>query len=251
MRQFVEDAILSWPDCPATGYAPQQLITSGGYYDGEWRGTELVRTLGRPYHFSEFPPGQDPEEKVYKPERHAITGPWTDYRPQQRWQRIDELPIDLRERNYSDRAYVYSGGGTEGPIPFAKSQVNGPGHVAASVFSVSTHREEAHRVDYVDFTDGARRLRFGGVRSSFWIGGLWQLEENSVREGKWRPPSAPLSPDLITWRILRDAGESGLRPGESVRITGAWIFQRFFGDAQRSTEMLLKQSGVERITSRN
>lgn len=239
MRQFVEDALLSWPDCAATGYAPQQLLATGGYYDGAWRGPELLRILERPYRFYEFPPGQDASDKVYKPERDPVTGPWSDYRSQQRWQRTDRLPVDLAERNYGDYSYVYSGGSSEEPIPFTKRQVDGTGELAASVFNVTMHREEAHRVDYADFSDGERRLRVRGVRSSLSIGSCWPLAAESVREGKWRPPSAPLMPlDLATWRSLRDAAESGLRGGEKVTVTGVWIFERFFGATTRKTELL-------------
>src|SRR5215210_1832535 len=53
LRQFVEDALISWGDTDASGPAPQRLVTSGGNYDGLWRGAELVRTVDRPLHYDE------------------------------------------------------------------------------------------------------------------------------------------------------------------------------------------------------
>lgn len=237
MRQFIEDAVLSWPDCAATGYAPQQLATAGGFYDGEWRGSALVRTLERPYWMYEFPPGPSPDDKVRKPEREPVTGPWTVYRPQQRWRRTDDLPVGLPERPYGSQQYVYSGGGSEPPIPFAKAEVDGPGHLAASVYNVTYSREEARRTDYADYTDGKRRLRLRGIRSALSLGSYFPIDLDAPASGKWNPREAPLTPpDLATWRVLRDAAESGLRPGESVTVTGVWIFDRFFGATTRKID---------------
>jgi hypothetical protein len=174
---------------------------------------------------------------VYKPEREPVTGPWTDYRPQQRWTRIDDLPADLPERPYGAQQYVYSGGGSEPPIAFAKAQVDGPGRLAASVYNVTYSREEARRTDYADYTDGKRRIRLRGVRSALSLGNYFSVDLDAPASGKWNPREAPLMPlDLASWRILRDAGESGLRAGESMTIGGVWIFDRFFGVATRKTE---------------
>jgi hypothetical protein len=229
MRQFLEDAILSWPDTDPTGAAPQQLIASGGYYDGEWRRAELVRTAERPFHFDEFLREADVED-------------WTPYAAQVRWERSDDLPVGLAERNYGDMGYVYSRGEEEVPIAFAKRQVAGEDTLAASVYSVSYHREERHRTDYADYRNARGRLRVPGVRSAFALGSIWLLDEDAAPQGDWRPGKG-IRPTLPTWRALRDAAESGLRPGEQVSVTGAWIFNRFFGGPKRTTA-LSRQAAV-------
>lgn len=227
LRQFLEDALLSWSDCDLTGIAPQQLIATGGFYDGRWRGDELTRTLIRPFHY---------DETVRDPD----VGDWSAYRPQAIWRRTDDLPPDLPERNYSSYSYVYArGGDAEPPIAFAKMAIQGRARLAASTYWIIVHRDEAERHDHADYSDGRERLRFQGVRSNFELGRVWSLDANAPSDGKWNPSKAQqLRPDIATWRKLRDAAESGLRPGEDVTLSGAWIFDRFFaGFATRKTAL--------------
>jgi hypothetical protein len=227
MRQFIEDAILSWADCEQTGPAPQRLVTSGGFYDGLWRTAELVRTIDRPLHY---------DETVREPD----TGEWMDYAPVEQWRRADDLPVDLAERRYGEPNYVYGGGGRdEAPIPFEKERLSDAARLAASGLSISFHREEAHRADYADFVEGETRLRVEAVRSTFALGRVWPLGADAPSHGEWNPTkAAAVRPDLATWRGLRDAAESGLRAGETVTVTGVWLFDRFFGSfATRRTEL--------------
>lgn len=70
LRQFVEDALLAWPDCLQTGPAPVSLYLVGGWYDGEWCGDVSQRLLSAPRRDRE--PSGDPV-------------PWVPYRPAPRW----------------------------------------------------------------------------------------------------------------------------------------------------------------------
>ena len=228
LRQFVEDALLCWGDTDSTGPAPQRLVASGGFYDGTWRGAELVRTVDRPLHYDET-------------EREPVLGPWSDYRPQQQWRRTDSLPIDLPDRVYDTYRSDFSRSSpleSEPPIQFRKENLDGNGSLNASVWTVSYHRDEVYRTDFADYRAPDAWVRLIGVRSRFSLGGVWELDEESAAAEKWRPASwTPSAPSLGLWRSLRDAAQSGLRPGESVTITGAWIFNRFFGGPTRSIEL--------------
>jgi hypothetical protein len=48
MRQFLEDALLSWGDGRAAGPVVQSVETYGGWYGGQWRGRRLRRLMSRP-----------------------------------------------------------------------------------------------------------------------------------------------------------------------------------------------------------
>ena len=231
LRQFVEDALLSWGDTDSTGPAPQRLITRGGYYDGIWRGPELVRTVDRPLHY---------QETVEEP----VLGPWSDYRPQGQWRRTDSLPIDLPEReypnHYGDPRYKYgtSPTDTEPPIQFRKEMLDGTGSFHASAWHVGHHRDEVFRTDFADYRAADGWVRLAALRSRVSLGRVWELDEDSAAVQKWQPrPSLGAAPPLALWRSLRDAAQGGLRPGESVTTTGAWIFNRFYGGPDRSIEL--------------
>ena len=231
LRQFVEDALLSWGDTDPTGPAPQRLVTSGGYYDGVWRGTELVRTVDRPLHY---------DETVREP----VLGPWSDYRPHERWRRTDSLPIDLPERRYpnyyGDPRYKFgfSPSETEPPIQFRKEKLDGTGSFHASAWHASYHRDELSRTDFADYRAADGWVRLVGVRSQVWLNRVWELDPENAGVEQWQPATwAPGPPSLALWRSLLDASQSGLRPGESVTTSGSWIFNRFFGGPNRSVEL--------------
>ena len=224
LRQFLDDALLSWADSDVAGPAAQQLISNGGYYDGQWHGPRLIRTITRPMPYEE---GQD-----------STAGPWTAYQPSEQWVRTDDLPIGLPEAD-SDK-YFYSGGSKEPPIPFVKEKIGGNGRLEASVFTLSHHRDESHRTDYADFRSGSDHLRMIAVRSKMDLCRIWNSPETPPPGESWNGFSgAAIAPDLPTWRILRDSAESGLRPGESVTLSGMWLFNRFFcGFSSRRIEWL-------------
>jgi hypothetical protein len=221
MRQFLDDAILSWSDHPATGSAAQRLVAHGGVYDGKWHGPELVRTLDRPHPWHEA--------------NQYDTGPWLDYAPTSRWRRTDDLPADLPDRNYQDYAYVYARGAPhEPPIPFAKAERDGTATLTASVSVISHHREETWRADYCDLRSPTDWLRLAGVRSSMWLSRVSRLDDAQAAKPNWSPGDTFL-PDPALWRTLRDAAETGLRAGEQVTVHGTWILDRFHAGATRHT----------------
>jgi hypothetical protein len=220
LRQFLEDALLSWPDSDAVGPAAQEIVEIGGFYDGSWHGPSLIRTITRPM--------------VHEETKPATLAPWIDYRPSTRWARTDDLPYGLPERSYD-----YWQGSPEPPIAFAKKALEGDGRLEASVFHESKHRDEVHRTDFADFRANGRHLRVPAVRSRFDLCRVWVSPQASPTDPAWPMRGDPVPPDLETWRALRDAAESGLRPGEEVTVTGMWLFNRFFcGFGSRKLECL-------------
>jgi hypothetical protein len=227
----MEDASLSWGDTDATGPAPQRLVSSSGYYDGVWRGAELVRTVDRPLHY---------DETVREP----VLGPWNDYRPHDQWRRTDSLPVDLPEREYrnyyGDPRYKFGSSPTETepPIQFRKEKLEGTGSFNASPWHARHHRDEMSRTDFADYRAADGWVRLVGIRSRVSLNRVWELNQENAGVEQWRPATWTLGPpSLALWRSLLDAAQSGIRPGESVTTSGAWIFNRFFGGPNRSVEL--------------
>ena len=227
LRQFLEDALLSWGDGPAAGPAPQSLLTSGGWYDGVWRGDEFQRLLTRKQLV-----GAD------RPEPDQV--PWQPYRPDEAWQRQEWTPADV-----ADLASAWCGPTPEKtvPLPFTKvSSGANPARLWASGYRLTGHRDEWSRSDLVDFTDNGQHVRLVGAR--------YRL--HATRMIEVGPDSPPLEPDgqmrrydanairptgLALWRRLRNACESTLEPGEQCRVEGIYVFDRCYPMGLRITAL--------------
>lgn len=222
MRQFVEEAILSWGDGIKGGPAPQSLATSGGWYDGQWRGNEFRRLLARPINTSRF----------------AKTDAWRPYLPATPWRRSDSTPADRPDTPRHNQS-----GPIEPPVWFAKMTVGKPpAHLSASGYIIRHSREEQYAQHLVDYHGSGDHVRMGGTRSHLATAGILRIDNDKIAAGQlekfpWPPPSAIEQPSLQLWRHLRDAAESGLRSGEAVTVTGGYFFDRFYGDSLRVTAL--------------
>ncbi len=222
MRQFIEEGILSWGDGPAAGPAPQSLATSGGWYDGKWRGTEFQRLLGRPIRSGNI----------------SRTDDWYPHAAAARWHRTDTTPIDQADVVNSP----YSAA-KEPTVPFSKIKHDSSQEsLFASGFISRSRREDHTRYNLVDYHGAEGQFRLGGTRSRLESGGLIRLDKNTSAtndhgELAWPPKSMIQQPGLGLWRDLRDAAEGGLRDGETMTVVGGYFFDRFYADSLRITAL--------------
>jgi hypothetical protein len=224
LRQFVEEAVLSWGDGPAAGPAPQSLATSGGWYEGKWRGGEFRRLLARPI----------------DTDRGSRTDKWQPYVAGREWRRTDDIPATRQDPISSG----YASAGAGAPfVPFEKVALGpAPARLFASGFILTHSRDEARRTDLVDYCDESDHVRLAGLRTVLCTASLVragapmpQIDENG--RVKHPPYEAIEAPGLSLWRRLRDAGEGGLREGEIGQVAGGYVFDRFYGDALRITAL--------------
>lgn len=98
LRQFIEDALLSWPDCPQTGPAPVSIALRGGWYEGEWHGLRLTRLLSAPR---------------LDLKRAGSVVPWLPYAASPRWIAQGEERAVEKHRADDERVRFYDAGYTE------------------------------------------------------------------------------------------------------------------------------------------
>jgi hypothetical protein len=220
LRQFLEDALLSWGDTVVCGPAPLSLATIGGWYDGAWRGSELRRLMSRPNGLGK--PGHKSE--------------WKPYEAARQWRRTDTLPVGLPE--VCSSGYTVS---REPPPPFAKEPDEatvtrtGAARWAAAGFVFQSERETERRVDLASYRDGQIELVCAANRSHAVFGRVAVTGSADVLAGMqpWPSPDTLQEPNLEIWRKLRDATESGLRSGEATRVQGVYLFDQFHPGALR------------------
>lgn len=222
MRQFIEEAILSWGDGIKGGPAPQSLATSGGWYDGQWRSSEFRRLLARPIRTG----------------RIAKTDAWSPYLPAAPWQYSDNQQAE--PLNLSGDDYARS---KEPLVFFAKtSGGDAPAHLSSSGAIIRYNREEQTVRRLVDFHDSGDHVRLGGTRHALATAGILRIDKDESATGQlttfpWPPASDIELPNLQLWRRLRDAAEGGLLQGEAVTVTGGYFFDRFYSDSLRITAL--------------
>ncbi|MEL7453646.1 MAG: hypothetical protein AAGJ50_09785 [Pseudomonadota bacterium] len=223
LRQFVEEAILSWGDGPAAGPAPQSLLTIGGWYDGIWRKGEFKRLMSRPFK-----------------DRAGFSGEvWAPYEPAARW--VSKGPI-WRPVEY-DRAPAYQ------PLPSPPSmQKHRADDEYLRFFSsgFATRRvdrgEVLKRVDFVDLLEADDHLRVIGNRRQIQVTKVLRLNPDqsagqNYGEYPWPKDSEFENADLHLCRSLRDAAEGGLRNGESATIAGCYLFNTRYDRTLRVTAL--------------
>lgn len=222
MRQFIEEGVLSWGDGPAAGLAPQSLATSGGWYDGEWRGAEFRRLLARPIETGKV----------------AKTDAWQPYVPAGRWHRTDATLIDQPEP--AETSYSMQKGSA---VPFTKIKDDGSrDQLSARGFTDRHARDTYTRRDLVDYHGSSDHVRLGGTLRHLASTGIVRLDTNAQaadEKGRfaWPPPSIIELPGLNLWRSLRDAAEGGLQAGEAMTVIGGYFFDRLYADSLRITAL--------------
>jgi hypothetical protein len=222
MRQFIEEAILSWGDSMPAGPAPQSLATRGGWYEGQWRGPEFQRLLARPI----------------SPERIARTDRWRPFTPARLWRRTDATPPD-----HVEEPSGYGLCETGPPVPYEKlSDGNPSARLFASAYIVMQQREEQTRYDLLDYVDEQDSVRLGGSHRRMASAGMIRIDANTPLAdvgGKmpWPAREQVEEPGLDLWRRLRDAREGGLREGETTTLYGGYFLDRLYADSIRCTTL--------------
>jgi hypothetical protein len=136
-----------------------------------------------------------------------------------------------------------SGSGSEPTPPrFVKSAAGNPrARLFASGYIERSQRDCNIVRELVDYHDGHDHIRLVGTSGELLTAGIVKIDGQESVPGRkkfpWPRPSMVEQPSLQLWRRLRDAAESGLRSGESVKINGGYFFERFYSDSVRMTAL--------------
>ena len=224
LRQFLEDAILTWGDGPAAGPAPQSLATTSGWYNGSWRGREFKRLMSRPLHTDQATGNEH----------------WESYLPAARWQ--SKGPIWQRQE--ACRSANQYGPPTPPPA-FEKFREDSSGiRFLASGYAVRwvDRGEIEQRMDFADYLESGRQYRLRGNRERFYTTAFLTPDNgepsaNELEKLAWPRNGEFERVDLALWRRFRDAAEGGLRDGESVTLAGGYFFNACYTRTLRITAL--------------
>jgi hypothetical protein len=151
LRQFIEDALLSWPDCPQTGPAPVSISLRGGWYEGEWQAVCLTRLLSAPR---------------LDLKRGVSVVPWLPYATAPRWIAKGEERAVEKHRRDDERVRFYDSGYTE---------------------TIAYSDGTTQRNYFVEYAEPGFVLRFPGTAKAMW--GSGKLVDGAEGEGAVEPPT--------------------------------------------------------------